>query len=149
MVQRTFTGPTAGTEVRVEADIMLDSLNYAGPGNLILLKVQRSSLGDGESIVAGAGTLYVEAQGPSTVRFPLSGITAGKWFRVRLDAVVHTTAGSAKVYVDDMTTPQLVRTGLSTAMADDLTRQLIVGSFAFMGSSAFTARFDDVSVDVP
>lgn len=149
MVSKNLTVATSSSSIRVEVDIKLDSLSYGGPGNVIILKLQRSDKGDGVSLTVGTSGLTLEAQGSGTVKWPVTGVTAGKWFHVRLDAVLHTTAGSAKVWIDDMTTPKVDKSGLSSAEVDDTSRQVLFGLFAYLGSSPFKAHYDDASFDLP
>ena len=77
----------------------------------------------------------------------IPGLVAGKWFHVKIEAVLHTTAGVARIWIDGTLVHN--RTGLSTALADDEPRQLVVGAFSYLGAVPFKARFDDVSYDTP
>jgi hypothetical protein len=149
MVAKNFTLPTSTTVVRMDARVLLDSLTYGGPGDLILFKVQHTPVGDGVALVVTATGPQLVATGSSTQRWDVTGFTAGSWARVRIEAVMHTMSGSAKIWINDMTTAKVTKTGVSTAATDDVTRQMIVGMFAFGGSSLFKAQFDDVSYDLP
>lgn len=145
IVLRTFTVTSAAPVVRIEGDLLLDAVTYAHANYAILFKVQRSTAGDGVSLTIGTGGLSLETQGIGNTRTFVTGVTAGKWAHIRMEAVLHTTAGIARLWVDDMTTPQIVKTAVSTADVDDLNRQLLAGIFAYMGAVPFKARFDNVS----
>jgi hypothetical protein len=147
MVTKSFTVATSTTVITAEADIMLDAVTYAHTYDVILLKVQRSSAGDGVFLTVGAGGLNLAAQGSSSNRWAVPGITAGKWFHVKMEAVVHPTAGVARLWVDDVLVQN--RTSISSAEADDTSRQILVGLFSYLGAQPFKAHFDDVSYDVP
>ncbi|MGZ3417964.1 MAG: hypothetical protein ACXWUG_19840 [Polyangiales bacterium] len=150
MLERNITITSSTTVIRIEADIMVPSLSWPGADSLIMFKLQRSSAGDGVSLVAAGGKLEIAAQtDASWVSWPLTGIVAGKWFHVRIEASLHPTAGVVRAWIDDMTTPQVDKTGVVTANADDLPRRLLVGLFAWKSSSPFRANYDDVSYDVP
>jgi hypothetical protein len=145
----TLTSPTPTTKFRVESDVRLESLTYPAVGtSAILLKVQRDSTGDGVSLVVQSTGLFVEANGVTYNAFPVMKTIATKtWFHVRLEGTLQKAGGSATLYIDDMTTPVVNVTGISTAVADDTNRQPLIGIFSYMTSSAFEARFDNYTFD--
>lgn len=151
MVHKSITITSSGTVIRVDADVMLPSLTYGGTNTLMLLKVQRGGSGDGIGLAfdPDIGAEIVAQTDSSWRTWPLTGVVAGKWFHLRIDAVLHPTTGSVKAWVDDMTTPQVNATAVASANVDDLSRQLILGLFAYMSAAPFRVHFDDVSYDVP
>lgn len=151
MVHKSITIASSGTVIRVDADVMLPSVTYGGTGTPMLLKVQRGGSGDGIGLAIDpdVGPEIVAQTDSSWRTWPLTGIVAGKWFHLRIDVVLHPTAGSVKAWVDDMTTPQVNATAIASANVDDLSRQLILGLFAYMSAAPFRVHFDDVSYDVP
>jgi len=151
MLVKTITILSSTTVIRADADVMLPAITYANPNAAIFFKVQRSSSGDGVGVMVTSSGVEVAAQTDASWRaFVVPGITAGKWFHLRMDVVIHPTAGSIKLWVDDMVTPKVNQTGLPTANVEDLPRQLLVGLFSYMGAATtFRAHFDDVSFDVP
>jgi hypothetical protein len=150
MVHQAITITSVGTVIRVDTEMMLPAVTYSGPGNVLIFKVQRSSSGDGIAFSVGSTGPEIVAQTDATWKtWPLTGIVAGKWFHLRMDVVLHTTAGSVRAWVDDMMTPQVNQSAVVSANVDDLPRQLLVGLFAYMGASPFRVHFDDISFDVP
>ncbi len=149
MVARRILSVPLGRTIRIEADMMVDTLPYISTYDLILFKIQRSTAGDGVSVTAGGTGLKLATQGATNESWPITGIVAGKWFHVRLEAVLHTTAGVARIYIDGAATPQIEKTGLSTANMDDTTgRELVVGVFGYTASSPYRVHYDDVSIDL-
>jgi hypothetical protein len=144
-----LTSPTTTTKFRVESHVRLETLTYPAAGtSAILLKVQRDSTGDGVSLVVQSTGLFVEANGVSYNAFPvMKTITPKTWFHVRLEGTLQKVGGSVALYIDDMTTPVVNVTGISTAVADDTNRQPLIGIFSYMTSSVFEARFDDYTFD--
>lgn len=149
MLVKSFTVASTTTTITAEADLYLESLTYSHSNALILFKVQRSSAGDGVALAVGASGLVLQTSGITFDGWSIPGVSAGKWFHVKVEAVLHTSAGVARVYLDGASTPAVSRTGVSTAEVDDTTRQLLVGVFGYMGSVPFRVSFDDVSYDVP
>lgn len=147
MLVKSFTVAASTTAITAEGDLFLDSLTYAHANEIILFKVQRSTAGDGVFLTVGASGVSLFAQGTTTNRWPVTGVVAGKWFHVKMEAVLHTTSGSAKLWIDGALVQN--RTGVTTAEINDTTRQLLVGVFAYLGAVPFKARFDDVSYDLP
>lgn len=143
------TSPAITTKFRVECDVRLDALTYPATGtSVVVLKVQRDSTGDGIALVVQDTGLAVEANGAVYSSYPVTKTIAAKtWFHVKLEGTLQTVGGSVALYIDDMKTPVVSQSGISTAEADDTQRQPLVGLFSYMKSSAFEAHFDDYTFD--
>lgn len=145
---KNFTAPAAKTPMRAEAWIKLDAATLpTSDGAAFLLKIERTgTTGDGVTVSIDKAGLFAERIGQTYARYPIAAkVKPGAWMRVRIDAVLHTTEGSLKVFVDDLTAAAVDVTGVSTVKADDDRRTLDVGLFVERASGAFAARFDDVS----
>lgn len=146
---KDFVAATTTTAMRADAWIMLDSATAPSTtGSHFLLKLERTSgsTGDGVTVSIDNAGLYADRIGTSYEAFRLSyTVKPGTWMHVRMDAVIHTTSGALTVWIDDMTTPLLVKTGISTAQSDTTGRTLVAGLLAQNTNAAFRARFDDVS----
>jgi hypothetical protein len=148
-VSQTFTSPALTTKFRVECDVQLEAFTYpVASTGVVLLKVQHSSMGDGISLDVSDTGLYVEANGATYSGYTVTKtLTAKTWFHVKLEGSLHTTSGSLTLWIDDMTTPLVSKTGISTAQMDGNERQAVLGLFSYLKSAAFEAHFDNYTFD--
>jgi hypothetical protein len=147
---KNIIAPTADATLRVDAWMKLESLSLpTTTGGAFLFKLERSGVGDGVTFSINDEGFYVDRIGNTYGFYPVAYKTAlSEWFHVRMDIKLHTTAGAFTLWIDDMTTPKLTQSGVSTAQADSTGRELIVGLYAQGATGAFRARYDDVSVAV-
>jgi hypothetical protein len=148
---KNIIAPTADATLRVDAWIQLETLALpTATGGAFLFKLERGGVGDGVTFSINDAGLYVDRIGNTYGFYAITYKPAvSTWFHVRMDIKLHTTAGVIKLWIDDMVTPKLDVSGVSTAKADSTTRELIVGLYAQSATGAFRARYDDVSVGVP
>lgn len=146
---KNFTAPTNTTPMRAEAWFMLDAATFPTTtgGSAFLLKIERNGgAGDGVTFSIGSSGFFADRIGSSYERWPITyKLDTGTWIHVRMDVVLHTTAGSLTIWLDDMTTPVLSKVGISNVQADSTARAFDVGVFSDHASAPFKARFDDVS----
>lgn len=144
MVLKELTAPAPDTKLRADVWIKLDSATFPG-GSDFLLKVQRT--GDGVTFSIDSGGFFVDAISMGYARWPVpKAVPVGKWFHVRLEARLKTVGGELAVFIDDMTTPLVSKTGISTASVDDTSRTFIVGQYAQGLTGSFKAHYDDASL---
>ncbi len=146
-VNRSINAPAADSLTRFEADIMLETANYAGVQGTLLLKMQRAG-GNGIGVGIDPDGLYVELVGASYhwLQLPTK-VTAGKWFHLRVEGKLLVAGGFAKVWVDGVLAADI--TGKSTAVAEGVSRTFVVGLYADAPIATFVARFDNATVDFP
>ncbi len=148
-VDRPFVAASPETPMRIDAWLNLEHATYpSADGSAFLLKLQRAGgSGDGVTLSIDSAGLYVDRIGLTYAQFRLPAKPKeGAWFHVRLDVVLHTTKGSVVAWVDDMTTPVLSISSISTAKGDGTGRQLLVGLYAQDATDVFRVRYDDVSL---
>lgn len=149
-LDRAFTGPSPETPVRVDAWIKLETATFPTTGSgAFLLKLQRDGgPGDGVTFSIDDVGFYVDRIGNTYAAYPLpTKPKVDAWMHVRLDVVLHTTNGRIVAWVDDMVTPVLSISSVSTVRADVSGRRLIVGLFSQNATGTFRARYDDVSLE--
>lgn len=147
-LHKQLTSPAPTTPMRLEAWIKLDASSLVTTtGSAFLLKIERTgSAGDGVTLSIDNTGLFAERIGTTYERYPISFLaTPGAWMRVRLDATLHTTNGALTIWINDMTTPVVNKTGITTAQGDVTARSVLVGLFVQRATGAFRARYDDVS----
>ncbi|MGZ5967184.1 MAG: hypothetical protein ACXWP4_05920 [Polyangiales bacterium] len=147
-VFKAFTAPASSTPMRVEAWIKLESATFpTTTGSAFLLKVERpGGTGDGVTLSIDETGLFVDRIAVDYDRFPISvKAKPGVWMHVRMDVVLQVAGGSVKLWIDDMTTPVVDKTGISTAVNDSVNRLLSVGLYSQRATGTFKARYDDVS----
>ena len=147
-VLKNFTAASTDTPVRVEMYIKLESVVYPSSSGIAnLFKLERSAgAGDGVTFSIGDSGLFVERIAGDYERFPITAYMpkANVWMHVRMDVVLQVTGGSVKVWIDDMTTPVVDRSSISTAIKNATGRLFTVGLYAEKQTAPFRARFDDI-----
>ncbi len=144
-VYKSLTAPALDRDARIEVWMKLPA-KPTGSGKFFLVRYQRAGAGDGISLEIDATGFFLEVFGGAYAQRRTSiAVPIDRWFQVRIDARLKYVGGEARVWIDDMTTPAMEATALSTLETDSLGRQLTVGIFASEAASDFAARFDDVS----
>lgn len=146
---KDFVAATTTTAMRADAWIVLDNATAPSTtGTHFLLKIERTSgsVGDGVTVSIDNAGLFADRIGTTYDSWRLGyTVKPGTWMHVRMDAIIHSTAGALTIWIDDMSTPLLTKTGISTAQSDSTGRTLVAGLLAQNTNAAFHARFDDVS----
>ncbi|GAC1524190.1 MAG: hypothetical protein NVS3B10_23690 [Polyangiales bacterium] len=146
---RRLTGPSSTALTRIDADLFLEVDKYPA-SNATLFKVQRWSDGHGVGLSLRSTGAAIEARGATTTTWsPLPvALPTGRWFHFRLEARLQIAGGSFAVFVDDMTTPVLSRTGVSTIDVEGPQRELFNGLWVDdVTATDLRVGYDDVSVD--
>ncbi|GAC1378154.1 MAG: hypothetical protein NVSMB47_22650 [Polyangiales bacterium] len=127
--------------------MLLDVGSY--PTNVVLFKLQRPGRGRGVLLGLGPAGLAVQVLGAtSTTNLDAGPAPVGRWFHVRLDTQLMVAGATVRLWIDDMTTPVVDRSGLSSADTDGTSQQLSVGLYTNSTPiSAVRARFDDAELD--
>ena len=146
-VTKTFIAPSTDTIIRVEAWVKLESATFPGKsGSAFILKVQRT--GDGATLSLDSSGFFADAIGTTYTAYPLTKtVPVGVWFKVRMDTRLHPTSGTLTVWIEDMTTPVLEKTAISTATVVTAERTVVLGLYSQNGTATFRARYDDVTAD--
>jgi hypothetical protein len=150
-VSRTFTAPSATASARIDVWLKLESATFptAGGGAAFLFKFQ-TNMGGGDGVTFSMNNtgFFIDRIGVTYEDYPIA-VTpkVSAWTHVRLDARLHTTNGSFTCWIDDMTTPVLTRTGISTLKVDTTMQQLIIGLYSQKANGTFKVRYDDVTLD--
>ena len=144
---RTFDAPTAASVARIDVHIRFDQITYGN--DILLFKLQRDNHG---ASVWLRDKLYAEGFGATYRTYNIAKtIAPGVWYHFRLEASLKTSGAVLRVFIDDMATPLVDVKDASTAISEGIPRQLALGLFASMESTtpltAFSARYDDVSLD--
>lgn len=147
-VHRQLTAPAATTPMRLEGWMKLDQALFpTTAGGTFLFKVERTgTTGDGVTLSLDQTGLFAERIGATYERYPIMrAVKPGTWMHVRIDVVLHTTAGALTIWIDDMTRSVVAATGVSTAKSDVTARTVLAGLFSDRATGPFQARFDDVA----
>ncbi|MEO7095656.1 MAG: hypothetical protein ABI175_20530 [Polyangiales bacterium] len=150
---KNFLAPAADSVLRVDAWIKLEKLVFpTSTGGAFLFKVERGgagSVGDGVTFSIDDKGFYVDRIGLTYGFYAIAyKPAADTWAHVRMDVKLHTASGTITVWIDDMVTPRLTDSAISTVRADTTSRNFIVGLYAQSSTGAFRARYDDVSIGV-
>ncbi|MBI2390745.1 MAG: hypothetical protein HYV09_14240 [Deltaproteobacteria bacterium] len=148
-VHRQLTAPAATTPMQLDAWFKLDQAVFpTTAGSTFLFKLERTgSDGDGVTLSLDRTGFFAERIGVSYERYPIMrAVKPGVWMHLRMDVVLHTTAGALTIYIDDMTKSVVAAAGVSTVKSDATARSVIVGLFSDRATSPFQARFDDVAL---
>jgi hypothetical protein len=143
------TAPTLGALARIDAWIRPESTTFpTTSGGAFLFKFPNGvSGGDGVTFSMDASGYYVDRIATDYEYFAISTKPKlGVWTHVRMDVKLHTTSGAVTTWIDDMTTPVLTKTGVSTLKTDTTTLILIVGLYSQSGTGTFKVHYDDVSL---
>jgi hypothetical protein len=152
-VSKKFTAATADALIRVDAYIKLDSATFTpgtGGGGAFIFKVQRDGgAGDGVTFSIDDGGFYVDRIGVTYDYYSLPSPMpkAGVWTHIRMHTKLHSTAGSVTLWIDDMTTPVLSKSAISTVAMDSTDKILIVGLYSQNATTPVGVRYDDVTLD--
>jgi len=150
-MSKVFTAPTADTLLKVDGWIKLETDKFptTGGGAAFLFKLQRNA-GDGDGVtfgLDGAG-FYADRIGVTYDWWAIpTKPKIGVWMHVRIHARLLSTGGNLTIWIDDMATAALSKSGISTARMDDSAKQVIVGLYADRSSSTFRVRYDDVEIN--
>lgn len=148
-VTKTFVAPTPGASARVDVWLKVESATYPSTtgGGAFLFKFQTNAGGgDGITFSMDDSGYYVDRIATTYEYYPIATKPKpGVWTHVRMDGRLHTTAGSFTLWIDDMTTPVLTKTGISTLKIDTTMQELIVGLYSQRSSGTFRCRYDDVT----
>lgn len=111
-------------------------------------KIARASSSRGVTLYVGRNSIAVDASGPtSTTNYPLPrSLSTNTWYHVRLETLLSTTSGSFKLFVDDMTTAAVQKSGIPTAGGTGVDIKINAGFYNAGTVSAMNAWFDDVAV---
>lgn len=145
-LQASFTAPTPTTPMVLDFWGRFDGIP-SGSGPLIA-KLSRGPGGRGLALYAGDGHLAIDAMGPaSTQNYPMTrAMPINVWSHIRLEATLSATAsGAFKLFVDDMITPAVAKSGIPTTSGIGVDVKLNVGLYADQADSARKAWFDDVT----
>ncbi len=142
---RSFVVPTAGTTMRVDAWIRLESAVFPN-GQVFLFKLQHVG-GDGVALSVDKNGFYVEVVGEPYAEYRVATpVPINRWFHARLEAKMLIAGGSTTLWIDDMGAGAFSKAAFSTARSDDVSRRLIVGLYAADHTTWFRAYYDDVSL---
>lgn len=143
------TAPTLGALARIDAWVKPESTTFpTSGGGAFLFKFQNGvSGGDGVTFSMNDGGFYVDRIAATYEYYGLATKPKlGVWTHVRMEVKLHTTSGAITTWIDDMTTPVLTKTGVSTLATDTTTLILIVGLYSQKGTATFKVHYDDVSL---
>lgn len=146
-VAKLFTAPSMDRVARIDFRLKVPAKPGTG-GRYALMRYHRADAGDGISFTLDGTGFYLEIHGGSysEKRAPTP-VPVDTWMHVRIDAVLKYSGGSARVWLDDMSTPAADLTSISTTETDSLDRRIDVGIFANTPPNDLWARYDDVSFD--
>jgi hypothetical protein len=146
-VHTKFTASTALRPMAIDLWAWFDKVP-TGDGPLFV-KLTRESANRGISIYLGLNGLAVDVNEPGgTQNYPMPGtLSASRWYHIRLETVLtaSTTSGWFKLYVDDMATPKLTKTGIGTTTVDGTDVKLNVGYYIATAPVGYNAWIDDVA----
>ena len=147
---QVITTAANDTVVKLDAWIKLEADKFPGTDGAFLLKLQRNG-GDGDGVTFSMGStgFYVDRIALSYEYYEITTYKPkiGTWMHVRLHTKLHTTAGSVTLWIDNMSSPLLSKTAISTVKVDSTAKQAIVGLYAQGSTGTFKARYDDVTID--
>jgi hypothetical protein len=147
-VDQQFTAPSATKGWYYDFWARFETIpSISGP---LVAKVSRYSSGRGLALYLGKDHLGVDAMGPSgTTGYQMVGtLTPGAWVHIRLEGVLSTTSGSFKLFVNDMVTPNISKSGIPTTSADGTDVKINLGFYnSEPDPSTRKAYFDDVQFD--
>lgn len=145
-VHASFVAPTESRAMFLSFWLRFDVVPAAASGPMVV-KLSRGGMGRGLAIYAGAGTLGVDAMGPTTTtnHRMTRAIAANTWMHIRLEGVLSPTTGSFKLFVDDKL--EIMRTGLPTTSATGTDVKLNIGLYNNEAAPALRAYYDDVQFD--
>lgn len=145
---RKLDGPASTALTRIDADVFLEVDAYPA-SNVTLFKVQRWGDGHGVGLALASTGPAIEVRGAAPVMIPLPiRLPVGRWFHFRLEARLQIAGGSFAVFIDDMSTPVLSRTGISTVDVEGPQRELFAGLWVDdVTGTELRVGYDDVSVD--
>src|SRR5205085_7583876 len=112
-------------------------------------KLSRGAGGRGLALYMGKSHLAVDAMGPSsTTNHEMVGaLPINTWVHIRLEAVLSSTSGSFKLFIDDMTTPNVSKSGIPTTNSGGTDVKVNLGLYNSDPDPARKAWFDDVQFD--
>ena len=150
---KVVIAPSVDTVLRADVWLKLEKLTFpTATGGAFLFKVERGgtgSVGDGVTFSIDDAGFYVDRIALDYAFYSISyKPAANTWVHVRMDVKIHTTSGSIKLWIDDMVTPRLNVSAISTAKADATTRNFLIGLYSQNATGSFRARYDDVSIGV-
>lgn len=145
-VHASFTADAESRAMFLSFWLRFDVVPTAASGPMVV-KLSRGGMGRGLAIYAGAGTLGVDAMGPTTTtnHRMTRAIAANTWMHIRLEGVLSPTTGSFKLYLDDKL--EVSKTGLPTTSAAGNDVKVNVGLYHNEASPALRAYYDDVQFD--
>jgi hypothetical protein len=149
-VIKPFDVTALDAPIRVDLWMKLETTTFPGTGSTTLFKIEHlgtGAVGDGLAFALGPGGLYADLYSMKYAHYPL-GFTpaANTWFHVRIDIAHHTSKGSLTIWIDDMSTPLVVAGSISTASADSMQRNIVIGQYAVGATGTFKVLYDDVVV---
>ncbi len=146
-VHRTFTAASNTTPMHADFWVRFDVIPGAGSKGPLFFKLARGTGGRGVALYVGDGGITVDALGvsPTTSYKAPTALSAGTWIHLRLEAqLVMATTGWLKLYVNDMTTPAVSKSNVSTTDLDETDVKVTIGLYDSPATAAVKAWYDDV-----
>lgn len=147
-LDHTFTATSESKGMYLDFWARFDGIpGVSGP---LVAKLSRGAGGRGLALYLGKGHFAVDAMGPAgTTNYEMTGVLpSNTWIHVRLEAVLSmTTSGSFKLFIDDMTTPNVSKSGIATTNSGGTDVKLNLGFYNSDPDSGRKAWFDDVQFD--
>jgi hypothetical protein len=148
-VTKLLTAPSSGAVGRVDVWLKVESATFptSTSGAAFLFKFQTAAGGgDGVTFSMDDTGYFVDRIGVTYEYYPIAvKPKVGVWTHVRLDAKLHTSTGSFTCWIDDMTTPVLTKSAISTLKVDTTMQSLIIGLYSQASTGMFRVRYDDVT----
>jgi len=135
--------PSVTATTRVEVDVLLTRLTLATPTLLIGIERNDRDWDNGVYIESGPTGPLVHVKGNLDESVPLN-VSAGTWFHLRVDAVIHPTLGRYEVWVDGVAGP--AKRNIATSTFSGL-RRVLVGLRVASASNETTVRYDNVAIN--
>lgn len=148
-VLKPFDVTALDATIRVDLWMKLESTSFPS-GSTTLFKLEHlgsGAVGDGLAFALAGDGLYADLYAVKYAHYPLGfALAPNTWFHVRIDIAHHTSKGALTVWIDDMSKPLVTATNISTASADSMQRNIVIGQYAASATTTFRAFYDDVVV---